>query len=130
MKDLIVVKCDGARALPEGGGAVRLETQEGSCELRFTFEDAERLIAALQRAREEIQGAREKNARPPLPEPPRIAERWQTGIDPINQVARLEARLPDGTLQQVQLSRQQIPGIARFLAEALTRFESSADMRQ
>lgn len=90
------------------GGCIEMETSEGPLEIRFTYEDAE----------------------PPLPDSPKVPERWETAIDPVNQVAVILARFPDHTTQETKIPRMQIAAITEFLKQASTRFEGSADMRQ
>ena len=120
-----------AESLSDGrGGCLQMDTNEGPVELRFTFEDAERLIAAVHSAKEKIQSDRAHSAKPPLPEKPKIGERWETTLDPVNQVAVLRAHLPDHTTQDTLIPRTEIAGIAKFLGEALKRFEAGAEMRQ
>jgi hypothetical protein len=124
---------DVARAgsLPDGeGAAIELETSEGPLEIRFTYEDAERLIAALQSAQQKTQAKRARSAKPPLPESAKPVARWETAIDPVNQDAVIRARYSDQTTQETRIPRSDLPGIARFLDQACRRFEGSADMRQ
>ncbi|HEX6265965.1 MAG TPA: hypothetical protein VFZ81_03615 [Burkholderiales bacterium] len=65
MNPLVMTRLARADALPEGESAVvQLDTTEGCLELRLTFEDAERLIAALQTAQAKIQAERAHSARP------------------------------------------------------------------
>jgi hypothetical protein len=120
-----------AGSLSDGeGAAIELETSEGPLEIRFTYEDAERLIAALQGARQKIQAERAHSAQPPLPEAAKPVARWETAIDPVNQDAVLRARYTDQTTQETRIPRSDVPVIARFLDQACRRFEGSADMRQ
>lgn len=130
MKTFVITKLLSARALPgHEGGAIQLQTQAGPLELRFTFEDAGRLIADLEAARSRI---REQHAHTgaPIAEKPRIAERWETAVDPVNQVAVLRALFGDGTAQDLRIARGDIAAIADFLQRALRRMEPGADMRQ
>lgn len=130
MDELVITRVNREGALPEGEGAyVEVETQVGPLQLRFTLEDAERLIAALHGAKRRIQLERERAGLTPLPETPRVPERWDTGLDPIDQVAILKAHFPGYTVE-AQIARPDIPRIARFLEDAYRRFEASADMRQ
>ena len=108
---------------------MEVDTLAGPLQLRFTLEDAERLIAALHSAKRRIQVQREKAGLPPLPERPRLPERWDTGLDPIDQVAILKGHFPGYTVE-AQIAGPDIPRIARFLEETYRRFEASADMRQ
>jgi hypothetical protein len=131
MKPVVVVTIKGAEALPGGEGAfIEVETSEGPLELRCTYEDAERLIAALQSVRVKIQDARVHAGRPPLPENAKAADVWETAIDPVNQDALIRARYPDGTTQETRIPRNEVAAIARFLEQAARRFEVSAEMRQ
>jgi hypothetical protein len=51
MKPTVLLKILGAEALPDAEGAfIEMETSEGPLELRCTYEDAERLIAAQVRS--------------------------------------------------------------------------------
>ena len=112
------------------GGFVEMEKSEGPLELRFTYEDAEHLIAALQAARKKIQGDRLHSGEPPLADKPKVPASWETAIDPVNQVAVILARFPDHTTQETKIPRTEIAAITEFLKQASTRFEGSADMRQ
>jgi len=130
MKRFIVTKLLSARALTDADGvAIQFETREGGLELRFTFEDAGRLIAELGAGRERIR-AHHAQAGAPLAEKPRLAERWETGIDPVNQVAVLRAHYEDGSTQDLRIARGDIASIVEFLQQALRRMEPGADMRQ
>jgi hypothetical protein len=120
-----------AGSLSDGeGAAIELETSEGPLEIRFTYEDAERLIAALQAAQHKIQAQRAHSAKPPLAEAAKPVARWETGIDPVNQDAVIRAHYSDQTTQETRIARADLPAIARFLIQACKRFEGSADMRQ
>jgi hypothetical protein len=131
MKPLVLLKINGAEALPEGQGAfVEMETSEGPLELRCTFEDAEKLLTALQSARAKVQDARVHAGRPPLPEVEKGPARWETAIDPINQDALIRAHYPDRPTQETRIPRNEVAAIARFLQYAATRFAVSAEMRQ
>jgi hypothetical protein len=131
MKPVVLVRIKGAEALTDGQGAfVELETSEGPLELRCTYEDAERLIAALESARAKVQDARVHGAKPPLPEGENTALGWETEIDPVTQDALIRARYPDRTAQELRIPRSEVGPIARFLQDAARRFEVSAEMRQ
>jgi hypothetical protein len=131
MRPLVITGVARAESLPAGDGALlELQTSEGALELRFTFEDGERLIAAVQAAREKLQAERVHAARPPLPENDLPVVGWETAIDPINQEAILRARYPDETLRETRIPRRALPDITQFLDQARRRFEGSADMRQ
>lgn len=131
MRPLIMTRLLRAEALSDArAGSLQIETNEGPVELRFTFEDAERLIAGLQIAKDKIQRERARTAQPPIAEKPKIGERWETALDPVNQVVVLRAHLPDHTTQDTRIPRTEIAGIAKFLGEALKRFEAGAEMRQ
>ena len=120
-----------AGSLSDGEGtAIELETSEGPLELRFTYEDAERLIAALQAAQQKIRAQRAHSAKPPLAEAAKPVVCWETAIDPVNQDAVIRARYSDETSQETRIPRSDLPVIARFLDQACRRFEGSADMRQ
>jgi len=67
MKRLVVTGISRAAALDDGRNAfMQLETSEGLLELRFGYPDAERLIAALQAARDKVDAKRAHEALPPL----------------------------------------------------------------
>jgi hypothetical protein len=131
MKELAILSVLREGALPEGDGAfLEVETNEGPRQMRFTMHEAEALLAALQNAVKELQAARVHAGKPPLPEKPRTPARWETAIDPVNQVAVLRARFADDTTQDAQIPRTEIDRIARFLEQALKRFDSGGEMRQ
>ena len=120
-----------ADSLADGqGGVLEIETSEGPLEIRFTFEDAERLVAALEAARERIREDRARSALPPIAEQQKLPESWETAIDPVNQVAVVRARFPDHSTQDTRIPRGDIPKIAEFLSHALKRMEPGSDMRQ
>ena len=130
MNKFVITRLLSAHPLPDAqGGAIELETHEGPIELRFTFEDAGRLIADLEIARERI---REQHAHAgmPIAEKPKLARRWDTAVDPVNQVAVLRAHFDDGTAQELRIARSDVARIAQFLQKALKRMEPGADMRQ
>ncbi|MCD6041427.1 MAG: hypothetical protein K0R40_1030 [Burkholderiales bacterium] len=130
MEELVILKVLGEGALPEGIGAfVEVETSEGVRQIRFTLQDAEKLVAALHVALKQVQQARARAGLPPLPERPRTPEHWETSLDPVQQVAVLRAHFPDYTLE-AEITRPDLPRIARFLDEALKRFEAGGEMRQ
>jgi hypothetical protein len=130
MKELAILGVLREGALPEGEGAfLEVETNEGPRQMRFTLEEAQALLASLQNAVKDLQAARVHAGKPPLPEKPRPA-RWETAIDPVNQVAVLRARFADDTTQDTQIPRMEIDRIARFLEQALKRFEAGGEMRQ
>ena len=105
-----------AGSLPDDEGVlVEIDSTAGPLEIRFTYEDARRLIAALQ---------------PMVPEKAQPVLRWETAIDPVNQDAVILARVPDQTTQETRISRTDLPAIARFLDQARRRFDGSADLRQ
>jgi hypothetical protein len=117
MRELVLLEILRAGLLPDGKGAfVEVETNEGQRQLKFTYDDAQRLIGALQLALR-------KHAEPKVP------GKWETAIDPVNQVAVLRARVGD-ELQEAHIARPQIAAIAEFLQQALTRFDAGAEMRQ
>lgn len=131
MKELVILGVQRSGALPEGeGGFVEVETNDGPLQVRVTLEDAEKLAAALQAAEKDIQAARAKAGKPPLAQKPRTPERWETAIDPVNQVAVLRAHFPDRSTQEAEIPRMEISRITRFLEQALKRFEAGAEMRQ
>jgi len=131
MKRFAITKLVRAGTLSDGhNGLVQVETSEGPFELRFSYEDAERLIAALREARGKIRDERARSGERPFTETPKIGERWETSIDPVNQVAVIRAHLPDTTTQDTLIPRTEIAGIVKFLGEALKRFEAGAEMRQ
>ena len=69
MKRLVMTELVRVDSLSDGqGGALELETSEGPIEVRFTYEDAERLIAALQAVRGRIQQDRVRSSLPPIAE--------------------------------------------------------------
>jgi hypothetical protein len=131
MKELAILSLLREGALPEGKGAfLEVETNEGPCQLRFTLDEAQALLAALQKAVKDIQAARVHAGKAPLPEKPRTPARWETAIDPVNQVAVLRAHFADDTTQDAQIPRTELNRIARFLEQALKRFDSGGEMRQ
>ena len=77
----------------------------------------------------DIQAARVHAGKRRCREKPRTA-RWETAIDPVNQVAVLRAHFADDTTQDAQIPRTEIDRIARFLEQALKRFDSGGEMRQ
>lgn len=130
MKELVILDIIRTAALPEGKGAfVEVQTNEGPRQLRFTFEDAERLTTALHDARSQIHAERTKAGRPPL-ETTRTPARWETAIDPVEQTAVLRTRFSDDTTEETRIPRAEIARIASSLEQALKRFESGAEMRQ
>lgn len=72
---------------------VDIETNDGPCQLRFTADDAERLIAALHEAHN-------------------------------------QTHFSDGSSEETHIPRTELARIARFLEQALKRFEAGAEMRQ
>jgi hypothetical protein len=131
MKELAILSVLREGALPEGKGAfLEVETNEGPRQMRFTLDEAQALLSALQNAVKDIQAARVHAGKPPLPEKPRTPARWETAMDPVNQVAVLRARFADDTTQDTQIPRMEIDRIARFLEQALKRFEAGGEMRQ
>lgn len=130
MKPLVILRTVRSGALPDGKGAfVEVETTEGPLELRFTAEDAGPFAAAVQAAREDLEALRVKTGKPPLGAP-RTPQRWETAIDPVEQQALLRTHFNDGTTETTPIPRPEIARIARFLDEALRRFEAGAEMRQ
>src|SRR5258706_10365775 len=131
MKELVITELLGDGSLPEGKGAfVEVETSEGPRQIRFTYDDAERLIAALQDARRHVQQERGKSGKPPYADRPRIPTRWETAIDPVTQVAVLRAHFDDDTTQEAEVPRYQIAALANFLSKALERLEAGGELRQ
>ena len=131
MKPMVLLKIKGAEALPDAQGAfVEMETSEGPLELRCTYEDAARLIAALEAARAKIQDARVHLAKPPLPDDAKPVTRWETVVDPVNQDALIRAHFPDQPTQETRIPRSQVAALARALDEAAKRLAVSAEMRQ
>jgi hypothetical protein len=131
MRRLVMTQFSSSASLSDGqGGAIQLETSEGPLELRFTFEDAERLIAGLHEARAKIQRERTRSGEAPLAEKPQVGKRWETALDPVNQVAVLRAHFDDRTTQDMRIPRGEIARIVEFLGQALKRMEPGADMRQ
>jgi hypothetical protein len=130
MKELVILRTLRTGALPNGEGAfVDIETNEGPRQFRFTAEDAERLIAALHEARNQLHAERTKSGKPPLANS-RTPQRWETAIDPVEQQAVLRTHFTDGTTEETHIPRAEIARIARSLEEALKRFEGGAEMRQ
>ena len=130
MKEIVILQTLRAGAIEDGKGAfVEVETSEGPRQLRFTLADAERLIGALHEARKELQAVRVNTGLPPL-ESTRAPARWDTAMDPVEQTAVLRTHFTDGTTEQTHIPRREIGRIARFLDQALERFESGAEMRQ
>lgn len=120
MKELVILRTVRNGALPDGKGAfVEMETNEGAVELLFTAEDAERLIAALHQAREQIHAPTS-----------RVPQRWETAMDPVEQQAVLRTHFSDGTREETHIPRSEIARIVRSLEQALKRFEAGAELRQ
>src|SRR4051812_18220129 len=131
MKRVVMTGLARVDSLSDGqAGALELETSEGALEVRFTYEDAERLIAALEVARGRIQEDRTRSALPPIAENQKLAASWETAIDPVNQVAVVRAHFQDRTTQDIRIPRGDIAQIAEFLEHALKRMEPGSDMRQ
>ncbi|HUQ26913.1 MAG TPA: hypothetical protein VM140_14710 [Burkholderiales bacterium] len=131
MKELVLTRLLDSGSLPEGNGAfLDVETHEGPRQIRFTFDDAERLIAAIHGARRAVQSERGKSGKPPLSEPTRVPTKWETAVDPVNQTAVLRACFADETTQEARVPRHQIAALAAFLEGALERLEISGDLRQ
>ena len=130
MRETVIVDIHRAGAIDNGKGAfIRLETNDGPCEIRFTYEDGERLIAALHEARKQVEAERVKNGIPPAPAT-RQAERWETAIDPVEQTAIVRTHFSDGTSEHTRIPRAELARVARVLEQALKRFEAGAEMRQ
>jgi hypothetical protein len=128
---LVMTSLTRADPLPGGeGGLLEMETSAGTLQMRFTYQDATRLIDALRSTCQRIQAERVHSAKPPLPGQQKIAEHWETAIDPVNQDAVIRARFTDRTTQETRIPRSELAAIARFLGEASRRFESGAEMRQ
>ena len=131
MKRVVMTGLAKADSLSDGqAGAFELETSEGPLEIRFTYEDAERLIAALEAVRGRIQDDRTRSALPPIADQQKLAASWETAIDPVNQVALVRAHFPDRTTRDIRIPRGDIAQIAEFLDHALKRMEPGSDMRQ
>ncbi len=128
---LVLTELTRAEALPGGeGGLVEMETNAGPLQMRFTYQDAARLIDALRATCERIQAERAQAAKAPLPRPAKIPDRWETAIDPVNQDAVIRARFSDHSTQETRIPRSEVAAIARFLEQASRRFESGSEMRQ
>lgn len=112
------------------GGMLELATSDGPLEIRFTYEDAERLIGGLEAARGRIRDDRARAALPPIAEKQKLAVSWETAMDPVNQVAILRAHFPDRTTRDTRIARGNIAQIVEFLKHALKRLEPGSDMRQ
>lgn len=131
MKRIVMTQLGKVDTLSDGqGGALEIETSEGPLEIRFTYQDAERLIAALEAARGQIQADRARAGLPPIAEKQKLATSWETAIDPVNQVAVLRAHFPDRTTEDTRIPRSDIAHLAEFLGHALKRMEPGSDMRQ
>jgi hypothetical protein len=131
MKELVITKVQRSDSLPEGkGGFIDVETSAGPRQIRFTYEDAERLAAALETARRKIQSERVAAGKPPLADKPKSAVGWDTAVNPVSQVAVISARFADGTTQQLEIPRNELAAIIESLRQALQRFEAGAEMRQ
>src|SRR6185436_20882565 len=116
MRRLVMTELLRTDTLSDGqNGLVVIETSEGPLELRFTYQDAERLIAGLHAARAQIQAERAHSGQPPMPEQPRTGESWETALDPVNQVAVIRAHFPDRTTQDTRIPRSEIPQLVDFL---------------
>src|SRR5687767_3239196 len=130
MKEIVILSTQRAGALDGGKGAfVEVETSEGPCQIRFTAEDAERLLTALHDARKQLQAERLKAGTPP-PHVSRTPERWETAIDPVEQTVILRTEFSDGSSEQTRIPRMEIGRVAHFLQQALKRFDAGAEMRQ
>ena len=130
MKEIVILSTQRAGALDGGKGAfIEVETNEGPCQIRFTAEDAERLVAALHDARRQLQAELLKAGTPPPPVS-RTPERWETAVDPVEQTVILRTDFSDGSSEQTRIPRTQIGRVARFLEQALKRFDAGAEMRQ
>jgi len=131
MKRIVMTQIVRVGSLSDGqGGVLEVQTSDGPLEIRFTYEDAERLGAALEAARSRIQDDRARSALPPIAEKPKLAASWETAIDPVNQVAVVRAHFPDRTTQDTRIPRGEIAQVAEFLNHALRRMEPGSDMRQ
>ena len=131
MKRLVITGVSTAATLDDGRDAfVQIETNEGALELRFTYQDAERLIAAVHAARRQVQTERAHDGKPPLPRRDKAVVQWETALDPIDQNAVLVAHFADQSVQETRIARGDLKPIAQFLQETARRFESSADLRQ
>jgi hypothetical protein len=131
MKRIVMTGVGKVDTLSDGqGGALEIETSEGLFEIRFTYEDAERLIGAVEAARGQIREDRARSGLPPIAEKQKLAASWETAIDPVNQVAVVRAHFPDRTTQDIRIPRGDIAQIAEFLNHALKRMEPGSDMRQ
>ena len=96
----------------------------------LSLQQAQALLSAPQNAQKDIHPARVHARKAPLPGKPRTPARWQTAIDPLNHDAVLRAHSADDTTQDAQIPRTEIDRIARFLEQALKRFDSGGEMRQ
>jgi hypothetical protein len=106
------------RAYPFAGGEgaiVEMDTSAGPLQMRLTYEDASRLVAALQTL---------------LPARAQAAEHFDTAIDPVNQDAVIHASFPDRSTQETRIPRSELSRIVRFLEQASRRFEAGGEMRQ
>ena len=131
MKRIVMTQLRRADSLSDGqGGVLELETSDGPLEIRFAYEDAERLIDALEAARGRIRDDRARAALPPIAEKQKLAASWEKAMDPVNQVAVLRAHFPDRTTQDTRIPRGDIADIVEFLGHALKRMEPGSDMRQ
>jgi hypothetical protein len=131
MNRIVMTRLARIDSLADGqGGLLQLETSEGPLEIRFTYEDAERLIAGLDAARARIRDDRARAALPPIAEKQKMAVSWEKAMDPVNQVAVLRAHFPDRTTQDTRIPRGEIAQIVEFLSHALRRMEPGSDMRQ
>lgn len=129
MQELVILQILRAGALPDSKGAfVEVQTHDGPRQIRFTLEDADRLRAAVLHARNELERDRVRAGEPALPT--RAAERWETTLDPVEQVAVLRTRFTDGTTEETRIPRAELSRVARFLEQALKRFAAGAEMRQ
>jgi hypothetical protein len=131
MKRIVMTQLTRVDSLSDGqGGTLEMETSAGPLEIRFTYEDADRLIDALEAARGRIRDDRARLRLPPIAEKQELAASWETGIDPVNQVAVVRAHFSDRTTQDTRIPRSEIAQIAEFLNHALKRMEPGSDMRQ
>ena len=128
---LVMTRLARADPLPGGeGGLLEMNTSAGPLQMRFTYQDATRLIDALRSTCQRIQAERALSAKPPHPGQPKVVAKWETAIDPVNQDAVIRARFADRTMQETRIPRSELAAMARFLGEASKRFESGGEMRQ
>jgi hypothetical protein len=113
---LVMTALKRADPFPGGEGIIlEMETSAGPMQMRLTYQDAARVVAALQAL---------------LPDQGKSAERLEVAIDPVNQDAVIQASFADRGKQETRIPRSELSRIVRFLEQASRRFEAGGEMRQ